>query len=86
MIAIREEVRKVEQGQWPRDNNPLKLAPHTADVVTATEWARPYPREVAAFPAPWVRERKFWPYVNRVDNPWGDRNLVCVCPPMESYA
>ncbi|MCY1054052.1 aminomethyl-transferring glycine dehydrogenase [Nannocystis sp. SCPEA4] len=86
MIAIREEVRKVEQGQWPRDNNPLKHAPHTADVVTATEWARPYPREVAAFPAPWVRDSKFWPHVARIDNAFGDRNLVCTCPPMDAYA
>jgi len=86
MIAIREEVRKVEQGQWPRDNNPLKHAPHTSDVVTATEWARPYPREVAAFPAPWVRDGKFWPHVARIDNAFGDRNLVCTCPPMDAYA
>ncbi|PCC67745.1 glycine dehydrogenase (decarboxylating) alpha subunit [Nannocystis exedens] len=86
MIAIREEVRKVEQGQWPRDNNPLKHAPHTADVVTATEWARPYPREVAAFPAPWVAAGKFWPHVARIDNAFGDRNLVCTCPPMDAYA
>lgn len=86
MIAIREEIRAVEQGKWPRDDNPLKHAPHTAEVVTATEWARPYPREVAAFPAPWVREGKFWPSVSRVDNAFGDRNLVCTCPPMDSYA
>ena len=86
MIAIREEVRQIEQGQWPRDNNPMKHAPHTADVVTATEWARPYPRELAAFPAPWIREGKFWPYVARIDNAFGDRHLICTCPPMESYS
>ncbi|MCY1007744.1 aminomethyl-transferring glycine dehydrogenase [Nannocystis pusilla] len=85
MIAIREEVRKVEEGQWPRDNNPLKHAPHTAEVVTATEWARPYPREVAAFPAPWVAASKFWPHVSRIDNAFGDRHLVCTCPPMDAY-
>lgn len=85
MIAIRQEVRKIEQGEWPRDNNPLKNAPHTADAVTATEWARPYPREVAAFPAPWLRDGKFWPHVARIDNAFGDRNLICTCPPMEEY-
>jgi glycine dehydrogenase len=86
MIAIREEIRKIEDGTWPRDNNPLKHAPHTAEAVTASAWDRPYPREVAAFPAKWVREHKFWPFVGRIDNAWGDRNLVCSCPPMEDYA
>jgi len=86
MIRIREEIRAIEQGRMDRQNNPLKNAPHTADDLTADDWNRPYGREQAVFPAPWVRERKFWPFVNRVDNPWGDRNLVCTCPPMESYA
>ncbi|PYQ62626.1 MAG: glycine dehydrogenase (aminomethyl-transferring) [Acidobacteria bacterium] len=86
MIRIREEIRAIEQGKMDRQNNPLKNAPHTADDITADAWDRPYGREQAVFPAPWVRERKFWPYVNRVDNPWGDRNLMCTCPPMESYA
>jgi glycine dehydrogenase len=86
MIRIREEIRVLEQGKMDRQNNPLKNAPHTADDLVADDWDRPYGREQAVFPAPWVRERKFWPHVNRVDNPWGDRNLVCVCPPMESYA
>jgi glycine dehydrogenase len=86
MIRIREEIRAIEQGRMDRQNNPLKNAPHTADDLTADDWDRPYGREQAVFPAPWVRERKFWPFVNRVDNPWGDRNLVCTCPPMESYA
>jgi glycine dehydrogenase len=85
MIRIREEIRAIEQGTMDRQNNPLKNAPHTADDVTADSWDRPYGREQAVFPAPWVRERKFWPYVNRVDNPWGDRNLTCTCPPMEAY-
>ncbi|MFL6261495.1 MAG: aminomethyl-transferring glycine dehydrogenase [Thermoanaerobaculia bacterium] len=85
MIRIREEIRAIEQGKMDRQNNPLKNAPHTADDITADDWDRPYGREQAVFPAPWVRERKFWPYVNRVDNPWGDRNLMCTCPPMESY-
>ncbi len=86
MIRIREEIRAIEQGKMDRQSNPLKNAPHTADDITDDTWDRPYGREQAVFPAPWVRERKFWPYVNRVDNPWGDRNLMCTCPPMESYA
>jgi glycine dehydrogenase len=86
MIAIREEIRQVENGVWPRDNNPLKHAPHTAEVVTASAWDRPYSREQAAFPAPWVHEHKFWPFVGRIDNAYGDRNLICTCPPMDDYA
>ena len=85
MIRIREEIRAIEQGRMDRQNNPLKNAPHTADDVTADDWDRPYGREQAVFPAPWVRERKFWPYVGRVDNAWGDRNLMCTCPPVDSY-
>jgi glycine dehydrogenase len=85
MIRIREEIRAIEQGTMDRQDNPLKNAPHTADDLAADDWDRPYGREQAVFPAPWVRERKFWPYVNRVDNPWGDRNLMCTCPPLESY-
>jgi glycine cleavage system P protein (glycine dehydrogenase) len=85
MIRIRDEIRAIEQGRMDRHNNPLKNAPHTAEDLADDVWDRPYSREQAVFPAPWVRERKFWPYVGRVDNPWGDRNLVCVCPPMETY-
>jgi glycine dehydrogenase len=85
MIAIRKEIADVEAGRIDKTNNPLKNAPHTADVVCAAEWNRPYSRDVAAFPAPWVREWKFWPHVGRVDNLWGDRNLVCTCPSTESY-
>ncbi|GJQ29880.1 MAG: glycine dehydrogenase (decarboxylating) [Phycisphaerae bacterium] len=85
MIAIREEIAAIEQGKIDRTNNPLRNAPHTASVVTADAWDRPYSREQAAFPRPWVREHKFWPHVGRVDNPYGDRNLVCVCPPMSAY-
>jgi hypothetical protein len=83
MIAIREEIRRVEDGTWPRENNPLKHAPHTVRTVMADVWDRPYTREQAAFPAPWVREHKFWPHVGRIDNAYGDRNLVCTCPPMD---
>jgi glycine dehydrogenase len=86
MIAIREEVRAIEQGKMDRNDNPLKNAPHTVYVLTADEWSHPYPRQQAAFPLPWVRDHKFWPAVGRVDNPYGDRNLVCACPPMEAYA
>ena len=86
MIAIREEIRWVEEGTWPKDNNPLKHAPHTAQRVTAADWPHPYSRQVAAFPAAWVRARKFWPHVGRVNNALGDRNLVCTCPSVEDYA
>jgi glycine dehydrogenase len=85
LITIREEIRAIEDGRADRDDNPLKNAPHTAEAVTADSWSHPYSREQAAFPAPWVREHKFWPAVGRVDNAWGDRHLVCSCPPMESY-
>jgi glycine dehydrogenase len=84
MISIREEIRAIEQGQAPRDNNPLKHAPHTAEVVSGA-WDRPYSRETAAFPSPSTRERKFWPFVGRVNNAQGDRKLICTCPPIESY-
>jgi glycine dehydrogenase len=86
MIAIREEARAVERGEMDRVDNPLRNAPHTMAMVTASEWTHPYSRETAAFPAPWTRERKFWPHVARVDNAYGDKNLVCACPPIESYA
>ena len=83
MIAIREEIRAVEEGRVKPEESPLRRAPHTAAAVTAAEWQRPYTREQGAFPAPWVREAKFWPPVARIDNTWGDRNLFCTCPPFE---
>ncbi len=86
MIAIREEIRAIEEGRMDRADNPLKNAPHTYEVVCADEWKHPYGREQAAFPAPWTREHKFWPAVSRIDNGWGDRNLFCTCPPIEAYA
>ncbi|HXU45559.1 MAG TPA: aminomethyl-transferring glycine dehydrogenase, partial [Thermoanaerobaculia bacterium] len=86
LIAIREEARAIEEGRLDRHDNPLKNAPHTAESIAADEWPHPYGREQAVFPLPWVRERKFWPHVGRIDNVWGDRNLVCACPPIESYA
>jgi glycine dehydrogenase len=85
MISIRAEVAEIEAGALPKDNNPLKHAPHPADVVTADEWARPYSRQRAAFPLPWVKAHKFWPSVGRVNNVLGDRKLVCSCPPIEDY-
>ncbi len=85
MIAIREEIRAVERDEMPRDDNPLKGAPHTASVVSATEWNRAYSREQAAYPAPWLRDYKYWPPVARIDNAYGDRNLVCACPPVEAF-
>ena len=82
MISIREEIRAVEAGKLPADNNPLVNAPHTQDDITG-EWDRPYSREQAAFPLPWLRANKFWPFVNRVDDVYGDRNLFCGCVPMD---
>ncbi|HPO91932.1 MAG TPA: aminomethyl-transferring glycine dehydrogenase [Phycisphaerales bacterium] len=86
MIAIREEIRAIEEGRMDKADNPLKNAPHTIAMVSATEWKHPYTREQAAFPAPWLRDAKFWPPVGRVDNPYGDRNLVCTCAGMDNYA
>ncbi|MCC6769979.1 MAG: aminomethyl-transferring glycine dehydrogenase [Gemmatimonadaceae bacterium] len=85
MIAIREEIREIETGAMDRQDNPLKHAPHTLETVVNDGWSRGYSREKAAFPAPWTRERKFWPAVSRVDNAYGDRNIVCACPPIEDY-
>ena len=85
LISIHAEIQDVVEGRQPRTNNLLKNAPHTAQVVAADEWNRPYSRERAAFPAPWVRDHKFWPSVSRVDEAYGDRNLVCTCPPTDTY-
>jgi glycine dehydrogenase len=86
MIAIRDEIREVESGKADKANNVLKHAPHTARVALADAWDRPYSRERACFPAPWLREHKYWPSVSRVNDLYGDKNLVCSCPPVESYA
>ena len=86
MIAIREEIRAIESGAMDKANNPLKNAPHTAQALAAAEWNHPYTREQAAYPAPWLRIHKYWPPVARVDNAYGDRNLVCACPPIDDYA
>jgi glycine dehydrogenase len=86
MIAIREEIRQVETGAWPQDNNPLKNAPHTAESLLAAEWTRPYTREAAAYPVAALRSNKYWSPVGRVDNVYGDRNLFCSCVPVSELA
>ena len=85
LILIRAEIQEIADGRQPRTNNLLKNAPHTASIVAANDWNRPYSREQSAFPAPWVKNNKFWPSVSRIDEAYGDRHLVCSCPPMESY-
>ena len=85
MVAIREEIRAIEEGRFDREDNPVRMSPHTAAELTASEWSHSYSREEAAFPVPVMRERKFWPAVARVDNAHGDRNLVCTCPSVELY-
>ncbi|MDG2424211.1 MAG: aminomethyl-transferring glycine dehydrogenase [Phycisphaerales bacterium] len=84
MIGIREEIRAIETGKADKENNVLHNSPHSLATVTANEWPHPYTREQAAYPASWLRDRKFWPPVDRVDNPFGDRNLVCTCPTVEA--
>jgi glycine dehydrogenase len=86
LIAIREEVRAIERGTSDRDDNPLKHAPHTMRAVVSDAWEHKYGREEAAFPAPWTRERKFWPTVARIESAYGDRHLVCSCLPTDAYA
>jgi len=86
MISIRDEIRQIESGALPADNNPLKRAPHTQADVMASDWDRPYSREQAAYPLAWIRSNKFWPSVNRIDDVYGDRNLNCGCPSTDSYA
>ncbi|MFZ2652543.1 MAG: aminomethyl-transferring glycine dehydrogenase [Burkholderiaceae bacterium] len=85
MIAIRAEAAQVAAGHWPREDNPLKNAPHTAQVLLAHAWAHAYTREQAAYPLPALRQSKYWSPVSRVDNAWGDRNLSCTCPPVSDY-
>jgi glycine dehydrogenase len=85
MLAIRAELDAIESGQLHKTNNPLKNAPHTALVVTADVWDRPYSRAQAAYPVPWLKDFKFWPAVARIDNVFGDRNVFCSCPPIEGF-
>ncbi|MDX5333879.1 MAG: aminomethyl-transferring glycine dehydrogenase, partial [Gammaproteobacteria bacterium] len=85
MIQIRDEIRAIEDGKLDREDNPLKHAPHTANVVSASEWTRAYPRELAAFPLASLRRQKYWPPVARVDNVYGDKNVMCACIPVDAY-
>jgi glycine dehydrogenase len=86
LIAIKKEIEQIEKKQIDATDNPLKNAPHTISVITAAEWNHAYSREEAAFPLAYVAENKFWPSVGRVNNSFGDRNLICTCPPIEDYA
>ncbi|PKK36039.1 glycine dehydrogenase (aminomethyl-transferring) [Siphonobacter sp. SORGH_AS_0500] len=86
MIAIRNEIREIEEGEADKTVNVLKMAPHTQFVVLSDAWNRPYSREKAVFPLPYVKASKFWPTVSRIDSAYGDRNLICACPPLEEYA
>jgi glycine dehydrogenase len=85
MLKIREEISLVENGTFDKENNPLKNAPHTAKIVTADEWEKTYTRTIAAFPTEFTKSNKFWPSVSRVNNAYGDRNLVCSCLPISDY-
>jgi len=85
MLSIRAEIDDVGSGRVPLEDSPLRNAPHTMDDLVSEKWDRPYPREVGVYPAPWIRANKFWPSCGRVDNVYGDRNLVCTCPPLEAY-
>lgn len=85
LLAIADEIKKIRDGEWPQNDNPLVNAPHPAQDLLSGEWTHPYSRETAAFPAPWVHLHKYWPPVGRIDSAWGDRNLACACPPLDAY-
>ncbi|MGB0646034.1 MAG: aminomethyl-transferring glycine dehydrogenase [Bradymonadia bacterium] len=85
MISIRREIDSIQKGVYPKDDNPLRNAPHTARQVAASEWSHPYTREEAVYPANWLKQSKYWPPVRRVDNAFGDRNPMCLCPPMSAF-
>jgi len=86
LISIRAEIAAIENGQMDKANNPLKHAPHTLEVAMNDGWDRPYSRQVAVFPLPYVMQNKFWPTVSRINNTHGDRNLICTCEPTSAYA
>jgi glycine dehydrogenase len=86
MVAIRAEIERVAAGQWTREDNPLRNAPHTAAMVVSEGWDHAYGREVAAFPSATSTANKYWPPVRRIDQGYGDRNLMCSCPPLSAYA
>jgi glycine dehydrogenase len=83
LIKIRQEIREIEEGKVDRADNALKGAPHTAQALMSDAWSHKYSRDHAAYPAAWLRDYKFWPAVGRIDNPYGDRHLVCTCPPVD---
>ena len=85
MIQIRDEIRAIEDGQLDREDNPLKNAPHTATMVSGSEWTHAYPRELAAFPLASLKLQKYWPPVARVDNAYGDKHIMCACIPVDAY-
>jgi glycine dehydrogenase len=85
LIAIRGEIARVASGEYDRADNPLRNAPHTATAATADDWSHPYSRTEAAYPVSSLREGKYWVPVRRIDQAYGDRNLVCSCPPLEAY-
>jgi glycine dehydrogenase len=86
MISIYQEITAIEEGKADKLDNPLKNAPHTQQTICLDEWNHSYSRQQAAFPLPYIQENKFWPSVGRVNNTYGDRNLVCTCEPVSSYA
>jgi glycine dehydrogenase len=86
MVAIRDEIDRVASGEWSLADSPLRHAPHTAEDLLVAEWHRPYSREEAAYPVPGLRQAKYWPPVSRIDGGYGDRHLVCACPPPEAFA
>lgn len=85
LIQIRKEIQDVQDGVYPVDNNVLKNAPHPMEVISSDEWKFPYSREMAAYPLGHLRQQKFWPTTSRLNDVYGDRNLVCTCPPMEDF-
>jgi len=86
LLGIRDEIRSIEEGKMDKKDNPLKNAPHTQAVICTNDWKHSYQRELAAFPLEYVKQNKFWPSVGRVNNTYGDRNLICTCEPTSSYA
>jgi glycine dehydrogenase len=85
MVAIRGEISAIEENRTDLEDNLLRNAPHTAEALLVEKWPHSYSRETAAFPVPWIREQKYWPPVGRIDGAYGDRNLVCICPPVEEH-
>jgi len=86
LLQIRKEIQAVAEGKMDRQDNPLRNAPHTHRMVVTDHWSHAYSREMAAYPLPFVRENKYWPSVSRVNQTWGDRHLICTCPPVSAYA